>query len=325
MTPIVGAAVGTGMGILQGEWNAMRGYSNQKRLQALQIRGQKEMMDYNAATQLDIWNKTNIGAQVEHYKKAGMNPALMYGMGGGGGTTTGSPTGNVTGATASQGQGADFAMGMQLGLLDAQKKNIEADTKVKEADAQNKAGVEREATQAKANLLAQELDNSREDYNIKRLQQTMMNIQNFEQQKSQGDRLQQIEALSETALKQLRLIANQTQISDATIQEQIQLIQRHAIGAALQNELTRTQKAGIQSTIKVNDQQINNFIQNNMREWDKMSQTNKELAIKQLLGEYNTDPVNDAVRNISGLIDNIFFISPKMQNGRTVVEGFKRY
>jgi hypothetical protein len=27
---------------------------------------------------MDMWNKTNYGAQVEHMKNAGLNPALMY-------------------------------------------------------------------------------------------------------------------------------------------------------------------------------------------------------------------------------------------------------
>ena len=38
--------------------------------------------------QLAMWNETNYGAQVSHLEAAGLNPALMYGAGGGGGSTT---------------------------------------------------------------------------------------------------------------------------------------------------------------------------------------------------------------------------------------------
>lgn len=79
---------------------------------------------------------------MEHMKDAGLNPALMYGQGGGGGTTTGAGSAtNVTGGQASQAhqtQQANQQMGMmlaQLRLIEAQtnKTNVEAE-KIKTTD-----------------------------------------------------------------------------------------------------------------------------------------------------------------------------------------------
>lgn len=316
-----------GMGIVLGGFQDARQVRQQDRLQRLQIAGQKEMTDYNMMKQLEMWNATNYEAQMEHLKNAGLNPGLIYGMKGGGGVTTGNATGNVQGANAPVG-GREIqdimGMGIQKELLQAQKELLQAQAENVKTDTKFKGGVQTEQTEMQTEVLAQELANKREDNNIKRLEQTMMNIENWEKQATQEDRLNYIQYQTRIALRQAQLLTNDTTISNATVQEQIRIIQKNAIQAGLINELTQAQTDKTRSDIKVNDQQINNFIQQNMREWDKMSQINKEIAIRQMLGEYGTDPVNDAVRNISNLIDNIFFISPKAQQQRTVIEGFNK-
>lgn len=245
---LIDTGIGTIFGLALGGYNDQRQYDQQARLQALQIQGQKEMTDYNMAKQFDMWNKTNIGAQVEHYKKAGMNPALMYGMKGGGGVTTGNASGNVTGANAPAG-GREIQdlmqQNIQMRLLKAQEENIKADTELKKADATKTAGVDTTKVEGEIEILAQGLTNLREDYQIKRLQQTMMNIENWEKQATQEDRLDQIQTATKQAMRQLQLTTNTLDISDATIQDQIKLIQLHAIGASIQNEATQ---AGIKLT-----------------------------------------------------------------------------
>ena len=52
------------------------------------VEAQKDLTKFNQEQQFDLWNKTNYEAQVEHIKKAGLSPALMYGGSGAGGATT---------------------------------------------------------------------------------------------------------------------------------------------------------------------------------------------------------------------------------------------
>lgn len=96
---------------------------------------QQELMDKQQQQQLDIWGKTNYGAQKQEMENAGLNPALMYGMGGGGGTTTGSAGAPSVQQADIQNIGMDIAGIAQLRLLKAQEENIKADTKAKEAQA----------------------------------------------------------------------------------------------------------------------------------------------------------------------------------------------
>ena len=93
------------------------------------------MIDYSKNADYNMWLKTNYPAQKEQIKAAGLNPALLYGMSGGGGATIGGGAPSVTGSGAANPNSAAAAttgMGImnqaQLALLDAQKKNIDANT-----------------------------------------------------------------------------------------------------------------------------------------------------------------------------------------------------
>lgn len=131
MGNVADSAIGAGMGLLLANYNDKRQLKQQGKLQELQMRGSKEMMDYQQAQSYDMWQKTNYKAQMEQLKKAGLNPALMYGMGGGGGGTMSSGNAQVSGGNAAAGGGEVQAMmGLQLQnkMMQAQIENIKADT-----------------------------------------------------------------------------------------------------------------------------------------------------------------------------------------------------
>ena len=69
------------------------GMQNEMQLMNQQMGNQMALNQQGNDLQFDLWNKTNYGAQMEHMKKAGLNPALMYGKGAGQGGSTGSQTG----------------------------------------------------------------------------------------------------------------------------------------------------------------------------------------------------------------------------------------
>lgn len=116
----------------------------QEKLNALQIKGNKEMIDYSNAAQeamqMSMWDKTNYAAQIKQMEKAGLSPSMIYGGSGTGGATAGGGggSGSVGGASAGD-PNAAMGMGLQLASLlalqKAQKENIEADTENKKAGA----------------------------------------------------------------------------------------------------------------------------------------------------------------------------------------------
>jgi hypothetical protein len=81
------------MGVALGRAETKRGNATERGFMEQQYQNQRSLNQQGHDLQMDMWNKTNYGAQLQHMKDAGLNPALMYGMGGGGGATTGSQGG----------------------------------------------------------------------------------------------------------------------------------------------------------------------------------------------------------------------------------------
>ena len=130
-------AANTGLGmLLQGHNNRVQ-LKQQGKLGRQQLQLNKEMLNYQQQKQLEMWNATNYSAQIDHMKKAGLNPGLAYGMSGGGGLTAGGGAPNVGQPAAAQGQEI-----MNMQLLGAQKELLEAQTEKTKAEAAKTAGVD---------------------------------------------------------------------------------------------------------------------------------------------------------------------------------------
>ena len=98
------------------------------------------MAKNNQQRNKDLWDYTNYENQKQHIKNAGLNPALMYGMGGGGGVS----------ANGAQGQGVtqptDRSVEMKLKQqgMALQLANVMSQTRLNESQAEkNKAEAEK--------------------------------------------------------------------------------------------------------------------------------------------------------------------------------------
>ncbi len=88
----------------------------------------------------DYWDYTNVENQKEHLKNAGLNPALLYGQGGGGGMGL---SGGAKQTAPEQPQISPVAMGLQTEQLEQQKQMNDAQIALAEAQA-SKARAEAE-------------------------------------------------------------------------------------------------------------------------------------------------------------------------------------
>jgi hypothetical protein len=114
---------------------------NQQGLNTQQYGYQRALNQMGHDLQYDMWNKTNYESQVEHMKKAGLNPALMYGTPGQGGSTGSQGGGSAQGGSASGASAPSIQpMDMQNLMIGAQIANLNANTKKTEAEAENEAG-----------------------------------------------------------------------------------------------------------------------------------------------------------------------------------------
>lgn len=234
-----GGLLGAGMGLLMQGGQDRRQVRQSEILQNLQMEGQRSMMDYGYGKQLQMWKDTSYSAQVEQMKKAGINPGLLYGMSGGGGTTTGS--GSTQGPTGQQGPhtgGEVVTMSktmMELGLQRAQQRNIEADTELKKATTAKTSGVDTAETQSKIDLNKLNINFTRDSYE---------------------DRLDIIRGTFSKLQEEIDILYTNKIINDETREAQIQQVRTKAIGEILKNELVEAQTKNTKQSTEESIQRI---------------------------------------------------------------------
>ena len=125
----------------------------------IQNRYNEQMAKNNQQRNKDLWDYTNYENQKKHIKNAGLNPALMYGMGGGGGVS----------ANGAQGQGVtqptdrsvemklkQQGLGLQLASIASQVALNKSQAEKNKVEADKIAGVDTEVQKATIdNLIAQ--------------------------------------------------------------------------------------------------------------------------------------------------------------------------
>jgi len=259
-------AVDAGLGLLLEGHNDKRQLRQQDALNKQQLQIDYAKMDAQQRLGLEMWNKTNIGAQKEHIEKAGMNPAMMYAMGGAGGSATtagGSGGGSVSASKAPTGGGE--ILGMQM--IQAQRQLIEAQTQKTVAETSKIGGVDTKLGETQIQSLTQGIQNQKA---VERLTQIQGNIAGIEQELKTDSYEDVLNTIRYTWRKTVREIEGLTignEINEATKDEKIKMVEGELVGLGLANELKREQ-------IQMTDQQTKKMVQDIAQGW-------KELNIQQ--------------------------------------------
>lgn len=152
MDPIITGIGIAGAGAIGNTIAGETGQKRQKELMEVQLKNQQNLNRQGAALQMDMWNKTNYGAQVKHMKEAGLSAGLMYGKGGAGGTTTGSQSGGSAASGSAPGRpqmGIEGLMaGHQMELMRAQTRKFNAEANNEENGKKDKFAAEIKEIQA---------------------------------------------------------------------------------------------------------------------------------------------------------------------------------
>ena len=128
----IGGLGGGLLGMIGQNKRAEKQHKRQKELMGIQFANQQALNKQGQALQMKTWQDTGYSAQMKMMKEAGLNPALMYGMSGGGGQTTGSQGGGSASGNSSHAP-MDIGAAVQAGLMMAQAEKLRAETKEIEA------------------------------------------------------------------------------------------------------------------------------------------------------------------------------------------------
>lgn len=304
------AIAGGVMGMVSQGWGRQQQLQQSANLIKQQTKAGKELGQFSHDLQYDMWQKTNYKPQVEQMQKAGLNPALMYGMSGGGGVTTGSgsvPLPSIPSAEGPSGTAQVIAKGMDMAMMMSQKRLMDAQASKAEAEAAKTAGIDTKVGEAQEESLLQGVDNARQQHQLQKLQITLDNMKNFEQQASQSDRLEYIMYQTRKAARELELVENEAFISDATMKSKIDIVKSQAIQAVLHNALTKAQTDKTKSDIQVNRDVMRKITNDIMINWDRLGVDERAQSLKELqqqfkMGDEEIEMVQKSLKQIFNIL-----------------------
>ena len=158
------------------EANAKKAEAEAKKTEGVDTEQTKALTEINQKHNLEMWDKTNYEAQRKHMENAGLNPALIYGMGGGGGTSAAGGQGQGVSAVGGNGVSAgaqQAGMALQAGMMQSQIALNEANAKKAEADAAKTAGVDTDQVKALTELTKNQNLTETEKRNLIEIQQDL--------------------------------------------------------------------------------------------------------------------------------------------------------
>lgn len=247
-----------GIGLITENQRETRQANRQKEFMEIQNRNQRGLNQQGHDLQMDMWNKTNYGAQMEHIKEAGLNPAMLYGKGGAGGATTGSQGGGTaSGGVAPSMKGMDVRMGAQAqqgaiqgALAESTIEVNKASANKLNADAEKIRGWEKDSTitgiekaNAEIDKLKQETGTEIEKTWLISVQRKLAEAQTANEGLKGGNITAQTEnyqAQTRNADEMLKQMKIQTGINEATKESAMMIVGNSAVQSALNIALTNS-------------------------------------------------------------------------------------
>lgn len=276
--PALGMLAAAGMQQGMGLLNDTRQYLFQQLHNKQNLKNQKELTDYNFNKQLEMWNATGYEAQVEQMEKAGINPALMYGMGGGGGQTANVQTGNAPGGTAGRDSNdLHGIMGMQL--MEAQKRVLETQADKNAAEAEKTKGTDTTESQSRTAL--------------NQVTTTLKGLEVSKESETYESSLERIKAEASKAIWDAGIASVENNIATETAEAQIAQAKEQLTITTLTQALIEAQTKNYETSSQVQKQEIalkiRAWIEQNKINWKTLDLKKLETELYKQFVEFQTN------------------------------------
>lgn len=295
----IGTAINAGLGgmysAIAGGWQDKRQLKQQERLMGLQMKGQREMQDYANEKQLEMWEKTGVVGQMEQIKKAGLNPAMMYGGGGAGGATVGNNAGmGVSGADAAKRSGSEaeavMSMGLQAQMMQAQIELLKSQANKNNVDAGKAAGVDTDLVNASISNIRAKTGNIQADTQLKDIDRRIKEVELDLKNATFNDVVNEIYQESKEATQQTEMIFRRNKIEKELFPEMIASTKAELASVGIKNELMRAQTANTEEGTKLTSQQITESL-------TKVNVMIKNYMLAELQSEFSGRTISETERN----------------------------
>lgn len=299
---------GAGLNAAMSSGTANEQWGNQLKLMDIQNRYNEQMAKNNQLRNKDLWDYTNYENQKQHIKNAGLNPALMYGMGGGGGVS----------ANGAQGQGVtqptdrsvemglkQQGLGLQLASIASQVDLNKSQAKKNEAEAEKISGVDTKVQEATIDNLIAQTSNEK----IKKglilgqirvadaEEELKRNTANWAKEKTEETRwnVKSLQKGIDKLIQEINGMKLDNELKEKTIDNKIK-----ESSLTLQNLMTEILLKGSQQ--KVNEEQAKAIPAEILQGWEELTKKGKELIIrKEQMEAYVQDVINRYELGTKGL------------------------
>lgn len=331
---------GAGLNAAMSSGAANEQWGNQLRLMDIQNKYNEQMAKNNQQRNKDLWDYTNYENQKKHMKAAGLNPALMYGMGGGGGVS----------ASGAQGQGVtqptdrsvemglkQQGLGLQLASIASQVELNKSQAEKNKAEADKIAGVDTEVQRATMdNIIAQtsnekikkgliyadtRFKDAMEEITRSKVEEVGWNIKNLMKSLEIADK--NIEATGlDNELKSRTMEANVKQAEETLKNTMADTLVKFS-----QGRLNKVQAEAIAEQVKQGWSSIGVQMAEKEQGWQQLEQQAQKIMNDLKLGEKGLDiqqqnVIKDYVLGFGQMATQILTTGMKLPGGGTIIKGF---
>ena len=283
-------ALGIGLGTIAGIGGNVLGnigarrrqqeaYEQQKRLMGLQAQYQKGLNVQGHDLQFDMWKKTNYPAQMEMIKEAGLNPALMYGMSGGGGTTAGSQGGgSASGGSAPSPAPYELNAGLEQAMKLAQIELMKAQAKKTDTERTKIEGPDTEKVITEIQDITQGIENKKAQEHLLKAQETATNLDNMLKGKTLEEQANIVSWTLNKLKAEVSSATSQAYVDSKTMNEKINILKNEAINSWLNQSL-------IKSNINLNKKKVSEITNSILQKWQDLRIKDDQVKVGQVMNE----------------------------------------
>jgi len=295
--------VGSGM---MGMYNDARQQQANEVNTRRQMENNKNMTDYNTRKQIELWENTGYGPQMEQMRKAGVNPALLYGKGGAGGQTAAISPGNV-GMGAAPSSGGELGMingTMQLSLMEAQKENIKANTEKTKVEAAKAAGVDTGKVVAEINSITQGIENQKAQEMLTRAQERIARISAEVGEGTVHEQIGKITYEMQNAKLDGERMTADNHVNRATMDSKIQILANQAKESIVNVAIAQAKEKNINVDTARMQQQIQSMIKDIEQKWVALGYQGRAVSVAEK-NAFTQQAAQEAHRTyMEGMLDN---------------------
>lgn len=237
----------------------------------------KELADYEQALKLKMWKDTNYTAQLREAQKAGVSKAAVLGGGGAGVGQGASVNSTGIGSGAANAAQTETAQ-LQKDMVASQIANINADTKVKEAQASN----------------------TETDTELKDIDAEFNRVRNEIQADSKWDQMEMIKDTARKMMHEKNIALTSQIVNERTYEDQIKKIQKEAEISALMVDatkagtaLTKAEAAAIQEKLDIAWEELKVA-----REGQQVSRENMEKLAETMLWQAGIQATGNIINSL---------------------------